>query len=71
MQSKDGRFGSKVGQISPKWDKSGAFSDHISVHFVGEIRDYLGPIPTSLLIEPNVLKSDLKKSRICPIWGPL
>ena len=23
------------------------------------------------LIEPNVLKSDLKKSRICPIWGPI
>ena len=21
------------------------------------------------LDEPNVLKSDLKKSRICPIWG--
>ena len=28
----DGRFGSKVGQIGPKWDKSGAFSDQISVH---------------------------------------
>ena len=26
---RDGRFGSKVGQIGPKWDKSGAFSDHI------------------------------------------
>ena len=23
------------------------------------------------LNEPNVLKSDLKKSRICPIWGPI
>ena len=31
-QSRDGRFGSKVGQIGPKWDKSGAFSDQISVH---------------------------------------
>ena len=30
--SRDGRFGSKVGQIGPKWDKSGAFSDLISVH---------------------------------------
>ena len=29
---RDGRFGSKVGQIGPKWDKSGAFSDQISVH---------------------------------------
>ena len=27
------RFGSKKGQISPKWDKSGVFSDQISVHF--------------------------------------
>ena len=30
--TKDGRFGSKVGQIGPKLDKSGAFSDQISVH---------------------------------------
>ena len=30
--TRDGRFGSKVGQIGPKWDKSGAFSDQISVH---------------------------------------
>ena len=29
---RDGRFVSKVGQIGPKWDKSGAFSDQISVH---------------------------------------
>ena len=29
---RDGRFDSKVGQIGPKWDKSGAFSDQISVH---------------------------------------
>ena len=32
QQPRDGRFGSKVGQIGPKWDKSGAFSDQISVH---------------------------------------
>ena len=25
--SRDGRFGSKMGQIGPKWDKSGTFSD--------------------------------------------
>ena len=31
-QGRDGRFGSKVGQIGPKWNKSGAFSDQISVH---------------------------------------
>ena len=24
---RDGRFGSKFGQIVPKWDKSGTFSD--------------------------------------------
>ena len=29
---RDGRFGSKVGQIGPKWAKSGAFSNQISVH---------------------------------------
>ena len=30
---RDGRFGSTVGQIGlePKWDKSGTFSDQISV----------------------------------------
>ena len=42
VSSRDGRLGSKMGQIGPKW-----------------------------LIKPNVLKSDLKKSRICPIWGPI
>ena len=31
-RARDGRFGSKVGQIGPKWDKSGAFLDQISVH---------------------------------------
>ena len=27
------RFGPKMGQIGPKWEKSGSFSDQISVHF--------------------------------------
>ena len=27
-----GMFGSKMVQIGPKWEKSGAFSDQISVH---------------------------------------
>ena len=31
-QSRDGRFVSKVDQIGPKWDESGAFSDQMSVH---------------------------------------
>ena len=30
---RDGRFGSIVGQIGPKLDKSVTFSDQISVHF--------------------------------------
>ena len=33
-QDRDGRFGSKVGQIGPKGYKSGAFSDQISVQLV-------------------------------------
>ena len=52
----------KVGQIGPKWAKSGIFSDRISVHF-GTRRH-------------NVLKSDLKKTGTIPIlaqfdplWG--
>ena len=31
-RTKKGRFDSKVGQIGSKWNKSGAFSDQISVH---------------------------------------
>ena len=31
-RGRDGRFGSKVGQNGTKWDKSGAFSDQVSVH---------------------------------------
>ena len=49
------RFGLKMGQIGPKWDKSGTFSDQIPVHFGSSSQ--------------SVLKSDLKKSWICPIWG--
>ena len=33
FQHKDDRFGPKVGQIGPKWDKSGKFSDQISIYF--------------------------------------
>ena len=33
VELRDGRFGSKVGQIGPKWDKSWALSEQISVHF--------------------------------------
>ena len=53
--SPDVRVETKLGQIGLKLDKSGTFSDQISVHFGAGCQ--------------NVLKSDLKKSRICPIWG--
>ena len=33
LQNRDARFGSKVGQIDPKLDKSRAFPDLISVNF--------------------------------------
>ena len=33
VDSRGARFAYKVGQIGPKWEKSGAFSDQISVHF--------------------------------------
>ena len=36
----NGRFGSKVGQIGPKWDKSGTFSDQISVHLARSSQMY-------------------------------
>ena len=50
---RDVRFGPKVGQIAPKWDKSGTFSDQISVHFG---------------LSQNVLKSDLKKLSDSPLF---
>ena len=31
--ARDGRIGSKVGQIGPKWDKSGTLTDQILVYF--------------------------------------
>ena len=35
--TKDVKFGSKLGQINPKRNKSGTFSDHISVHLAHHI----------------------------------
>ena len=55
VEARDVRFGFKVVQIGPKWDKSGTFSDHISVHFVSASK--------------NVMEFDLKNSRICPVWS--
>ena len=56
--TRDGRFGCKVGQIGHQIRQIRGFLDQISVH--------LSP-PGA----PNALKSDLKKPRICPIWGPI
>ena len=54
---RDGRFSSKVGQIGPQ---------------IGQIRDFFkSDFSTFGSIETNVLKSDLKKYRICPISGPI
>ena len=36
----DVHFGTKVGQIGPKWNKSETFSDQISVHFGLEAKMY-------------------------------
>ena len=49
------KMASKLGQIGPKWDKSGIFSDQVSVYFAS--------------VSQNVLKLILKKSHICPILG--
>ena len=54
---------SGYGQIGPKWDKTQTFSVKISINF-GSLR-------------PNVLKSYLRKSSICPfaanepLWGKI
>ena len=48
----DVRLTPNVGQNGAKWDKFGTFSDQILVHFGS--------------MSQNVLKSDQKKSRICP-----
>ena len=34
------KFGHKLGQICPKCDKTGTFSDHISVHFARRTKMY-------------------------------
>ena len=54
---REGRFGSKVGQIGPKWDKSGTFSDQISVHLAP-----MGPI--WLTLEPNLPSLDVRSHQL-------
>ena len=53
--TKDGRFGSKVGQIGPQMGQIRCF-------FISDFSAFGAGAP-------NALKSDLKKTRICPIWG--
>ena len=36
VNHRDGRIIPKMGQIGSKWDKSGTFSDQISVHWLAE-----------------------------------
>ena len=55
MEARDVRFGFKVGQIRPKWDKSGNIFRSDSVHFGSSSR--------------NVLNLIWKYSRICRIWS--
>ena len=64
-------FGPKVGQIGTKWDKSGTFPDQISIHFdSAKCHEIWSEKVLDLShTSQNVLKSDLKKSRICPILG--
>ena len=73
--TRDGRFGSKLGQIGPKWDKSGSFSDQISVYLARRAKcteiwsekapdfSHLGPIwPT---LEPNLPSLWTRPQWIC------
>ena len=45
-------------RLAPNGTKPGLFSDHV-------------PDLSNLGVQSNVLKSDLKKSQICPISGPI
>ena len=57
---RDGRFGSKVGQIGLKWDKSGTFSDQISVHLAQKSQMYW-----------NLIWKVPDLSNLRPIWPTL
>ena len=59
----------KVVHIGPKCDKSGSFSDRISVDFS---RYESGSFTDQISVHfEAVVKSDVKKSQICPILGPI
>ena len=45
------RFGPKMGQIGPKWVKSGTFSDQISLHFGAAPNDVYDCIHVSKYFE--------------------
>ena len=65
--SRNGRFGSKVGQIGPKWDKSGAFSDHILVNLAlgrtSSPRNLIYRTICYILNYRNIIKSSLYNVR--------
>ena len=57
VYNKNAKFGLKLGQIDPKWDKSDIFLDQISVHFGSPSQ--------------NVLKFDLKSLIFVPFRAHL
>ena len=65
------RFGLKVGQIGPKWDKSGdLFQIRFSTFWRGapkctefDMKKIIG------FVEPKCTEPDIKNPRIGPIWG--
>ena len=68
-QTREVRIWRKVDQIGPKWDKSRTFSNQISVH-LDKSGTFSDQISVHLARQRQMhLKSDLKKPRICPIWG--
>ena len=70
LHIRDGRFGSKVGQIGPKWDQSGAFSDQISVHLAPRICPIWGQSDPlwSQTYHPCTERQDLRSGKVPSHW---
>ena len=60
-------FEPKVCQICPKWDKSGTFSDQISVHVRASSLKSIELV--NWRVSEGAFYSAVKGSRICSIWG--
>ena len=61
-----------VGQIGPKWDKSGAFSDQISVHLAPNLTHF-GAKPTTPEVNtrhPVIVTTDVKSGPKLRQIGP-